>query len=82
MLGRIVYQQVNVIVLTVHRDKLSGKVTTDLLEDGAESLQGIAVKYSSAVLGDEDQVDMHLENAMSTVSNVACNWHRPRVICP
>jgi hypothetical protein len=45
-------------------------------------LQGIAVKYSSAVLGDEDQVDMHLENAMSTVSNVACNWHRPRVICP
>ena len=82
MLGRIVQEQVNVIVFAVHSHQLGCKVTTDLLEDGAESLQGIAVKYSSAVLGDEDQVDMHLENAMSTVSNVACNWHRPRVICP
>lgn len=72
MLGWIVHKQVNVVVFAIHTNKLGFKVTANFLEDGSESLNSIAVKYPSSILGDEDQMNVQLKNAMPTVSNSTC----------
>ena len=61
------------IVLATHFDKLGLEVSTDLQKDGSKPLDSIQVQNSIAILGDEDQVNVNLEYAMSTVSNVTCN---------
>jgi hypothetical protein len=63
---------VNVVVFAIHTNKLGFKVTGKFLEDGSESFNGIAVKYPSSILGDEDQMNVQLKNAMPTVSNSTC----------
>jgi hypothetical protein len=68
----MVQKQVNVVVFAIHTNKLGFKVTANLLEDGSESLNSIAVKYPSSILGDEDQMNAQLKNAMPTVSNSTC----------
>jgi len=63
---------VNVVVFAIHTNKLGFKVTANFLEDGSESLNSIVVKYPSSILGDEDQMNVQLKNAMPTVSNSTC----------
>ncbi len=53
--------------LTVHFNELRFKIGTDLLKVSPKASKSIIVKDRTAVLGDEDQMDMHLKNAMSTV---------------
>jgi len=59
----------DVIVLAVHLNKLGLEVQTNLGEDGTEAFDGISVKYPIAILCDEDQMNMKLKYAVSTVSN-------------
>jgi len=66
----IVYKQVNVVVLAIHLNELRLKVHAHLGEDGMQSLDGVSVKDPIAILCDEDQVNMKVKDAMSTVSNV------------
>ena len=47
MLGRIVHEQVNVIVLAVHFDKCRLEVSADLLEDDSKAIDGVCVKIPS-----------------------------------
>jgi len=66
----IVHQQVNVVVFAVHLNQFCLEIGADLGKDGAQSVDGISVQHPMSILGDEDQVNVELENAMSTMSNV------------
>src|SRR6516225_1815972 len=79
MFGRIVHQQMYVVYLAVHLDHLSLKVATHLGEYDAKAVDGFLVKYLFPILCDEDQVDMELKNAVSTVSDCTRQEHRPSV---
>ena len=68
MLRRIVHEQMNVIVFAVHFDKCRLEIRTDLLEDHSEIGDRRHRQNSLAILRDEDQVNVHLKHAMSTVS--------------
>ncbi len=70
MLWWIVHQQVNVVVFAVQLNQFCLEIGADLGKDGAKAVDGISVKHPIPILGDEDQVNVKLEHAMPTVSNV------------
>ena len=67
------------VVLSVHLNQLRLEVGAGLVEDGAKPLDGIAIEHSAAVFRHKDQMDVHLKNAMSPMSNIVVIAHRPRV---
>ena len=69
MLWRIVDEQMHMIGFAIHFDKLRFEVNTDLLKHDAKTADSILVKDSMTIFSDEDQMHMHLENAMSTVTD-------------
>jgi putative transposase len=69
----------NMVGFPIHFDQLGFKALADLNEHVSEPLDGVSVENLLAVFGDEDQVHMHCEHAMSTVPNIACNHHRPTI---
>jgi hypothetical protein len=74
MLRRVVDQQMHTVLFAVHAGKRGFKVRTDLLKDlkdHSEIRDRRTVKDCLAILRDEEQVNMHLEYAMSAVSIVA-----------
>src|SRR2546428_1977234 len=75
--GGVVHQQVHGIAPPVHRHHPRLKVGADLGEDMWEFLNRLAVEHTAAVFGDEDQMDMHCKDAVSTVPNVLEMRHRP-----
>jgi hypothetical protein len=66
------------VILAVQLDQVRLEVSTDLAEDGAKSLDGIRIEHTVAVLRHKDQVNVHLELAVSSVSNVFVFGHRPK----
>jgi hypothetical protein len=60
----------HVVYLTIHLDQLSLEILAHLLEDEFEPIESIGVEYLFPVLGNEDQVDMKLKNAVSAVLNI------------
>ena len=70
MLGRVVHQQVNVVVFAVHLNQRRFKIVANVGENGTKTVEGIFVKDPISVLCDKDQVNMKLKHAMSAVSNV------------
>lgn len=75
----IVNEQVNVFGFAVHVDQSRLEVGAYFLEDNFEPLDGVSVKYVSAILCDEDQVDMQCGNAMPAATNIVEQQHRPRI---
>jgi putative transposase len=67
MLWGVVHKQVNVAVSTFQLHQFCLEVDADLREDGTESLESVSVQDPIAILCDEDQMDMKLKYAMSTV---------------
>jgi len=65
----IVHKQMDVMVFAVHLNKVGLEVEADLGEHGTESFDGISVQHPIAILCDEDQMNVKLKDAMSTVSN-------------
>jgi hypothetical protein len=61
---------VNVVVFSVGLNEIGFEVPTDLLENGSQALDGVTIQDLFAVLGDEDQMDMNLKDAMSAMSDV------------
>ncbi len=61
----------DMVGLTVHFNKLGFKICTNFLKVSSKASKGIVVKDGTAIFGDEDQMDMHLKNAMSAVSYFA-----------
>ena len=70
MLRRVVHKQANVVVFAVHLDKLRFEICTDFIEDGAKPVDSVSVQYPISILCDEDQMNMQLTHAVSTVSNL------------
>jgi hypothetical protein len=58
-----------VVVLAVQLHELHLKIKADLRKDGTKSFASISIHHPIANLGDEDQMNMKLKDAMSTVLN-------------
>ena len=54
----------------VHLDQLRLEVGTSLFKHDFEPLDGVSVKHLSAILCDEDQVDVQCEDAMPAVTYI------------
>jgi hypothetical protein len=67
MLGRIVHQQMNVVVLAVHLNESRFKVSAHTLENDTKVIDSISIKYLPSILCGEDQVNVKFKRAMSTV---------------
>ncbi len=67
------------VVPAVHLDQLRLEVSADLGEDHAQPVDGVAIKHAAAIFRHKDQVNVHLKNAVSSVSNIVVIAHRPRV---
>ena len=80
MFGWVVHQQVNLVDLAMHLYQLGFKISTDLVEDGFEPVESLGVEYLCPILRHEDQMNMKLRDAMPTLPNLSCDWHRPNVI--
>ena len=69
MLRWVVHQQMNVVVFAIHLDQLRLEIVADLAEDGTKASDSISVQCPRSVFCDEDQMDVKLKHAVSTVSN-------------
>src|SRR5690606_10362386 len=76
-LGRVLDQQMHVIVFAIHLDQFSLEIGADLGEDGAQPVDSISIEHSAAILRYKDQMDMHLKNAVSSMPNIVVVAHRP-----
>ncbi len=70
MLRRIVHKQVKVIWFAIDFNELGLEVIANLFEDDFESFERVGVKYLLAILCDKDQVNMKLNNTVSTATNL------------
>ncbi len=61
-------QQVNMVVFPVELDQSRFEVVTDRGEDRMQILQDFLREDATPVFCDKDQVDVHQENAMSSMS--------------
>ena len=75
--GRVVHQQVNVIVLTIEFHQLRFKVGAHTGEDFLKVGQNSVGEYITPVLSHKDQMDVHLKNTVSAVPNIIVITHRP-----
>ena len=57
----------DVVVFSVHLDQSGCKVCTDLGKYHSKACHGFAIEHLRAVFRDEDQMDVHCENTVSTV---------------
>ena len=76
-LGRVLDQQMYIIVFAVHLDQLSLEIGADIGEDGAQPIDGVAIEHLAAILRHKDQMDMHLKNTVPSAPNIVVYAHRP-----
>jgi hypothetical protein len=69
-LGRIVHEQMNVIVLAIELDQFSLKVITDAGEDAVEIGEDLFGENFAPVFCHEDQVSMHHKDTVSAVTDI------------
>jgi hypothetical protein len=69
----------NVVYLAIHLDQLGLEILAHFVEDQFQPMESVGVKGLFAILGDEDQVNVELENTMSTAPNITRQLHRPMV---
>jgi putative transposase len=65
------------VAFAVHLHQHRFEVGADLGEDMPQLLNSFAVQNASAILGHEDQMNVHRENNVSTVPKVLAFVHRP-----
>ena len=81
-LRRIVHQQMDMIVLAVDLDQFRFEVGADRCEDIAHVVEHGIGEDVAAVFGHEDQMDVHGENAVSSMAIGGVIDHRPSYSCP
>jgi len=57
----------DVVVFSVHFYQRRFKVGTDLGKYHSKAFKGFAIEHPIAIFSDEDQMDVHCENTVSTV---------------
>ena len=65
------------VVFAVHLDQMRLEACAYLAEDGTKPLNSIAIENLAAIFRHKDQMDVHLENAMSAMSDLIVFFHRP-----
>jgi len=70
----------NVLGLAIHLHQLCLEILANLGEDGSESFDRVSVNYLPSLLSDEDQMNMKLRHAVSTVPKITLKLHRPILI--
>ena len=68
----------HMIVFAVHFNKGSLKIIANIREDISQAIKSIPVKYTFSILGNKDKMNMHLKNAVSSMSNFLAHIHRPK----
>ena len=68
------------VIFSVHFDQVRFKTSAHLAEEGTKPLNGIAIENPAAIFRHKDQVDVRLENTVSSVSNIIVFFHRPSII--
>lgn len=58
------------------------EVTTHFAEKLSQAFDGVAVEDVAPIFGDEHQVNVHLKNTVSTVTNIVAISHRPSSMWP
>lgn len=69
-----------VVVFTIHLDQGCLKVHAYLGEHCSKAFNSPAIEHPIAVFGDEDQMDVHCENTVSTVRKFLTECHRPSIL--
>jgi hypothetical protein len=77
-LGGILNQQMYMVVFPVHLYKHRFKITAHPGEDPLKTLKSITVEYMSSILGNENKMNMHLENTMPSAPSFLVYDHRPK----
>ena len=70
-LGRVVQQQVNVIVFAVELHQLSIKILADACENQSHGIEVLFLEHVTPILGYEYQVHMKSENTMPSMAQIA-----------
>ena len=70
-LGRVVQQQVNVIVFAVELYQLSIKILADACENQLHGIEVLFLEHVASILGYEYQVHMKSENTMPSMAKIA-----------
>jgi hypothetical protein len=76
-LGRVADMEVDVVGFAVELGQVGLEVLADRPEDRLEVAEMIVVEHPAAVLGDEDQVNVQGEHAVSAVADVLVVGPRP-----
>ena len=78
--GRVLHQQVDMIILAIHLDELRLKVGAGPGTDGTQATDGVAIEYFAAIFRHKDPMDVHLKNAVHSVSNTVVIADRLRLL--
>lgn len=54
------------------------EIGADLSEDGTQPTDGVAIEHSAAIFRHKDQVNVHLENAVPSMSNFVVIAHKTK----
>lgn len=73
------HKQMDMIFFAVEFDEFSFKIRADVREDELQIIEDSFVKDVSAVLCDEDQMDMKIKNDMSAMVECSLLFHRPSI---
>ena len=69
----------NVITFAIELDNLRFKIIADVLKDLLHAKKDCFRKDMATIFGDEDQMNMHVENTVAAGTNFICFCHRPSV---
>ncbi len=67
------------IVFAIHLDQFRIEVRADLGEDAAQVVDGVTVQHLASVFGHKDQMDVHMEHAVSSSAYILLVAHRPTI---
>ncbi len=67
----------DVVILAIKFNQLGFKIDTHACEDSLKVFQNGFCEYAASVFGHKDQMHMHLENAVSPLSDFIIIAHRP-----
>jgi len=67
----------HMVIFTVHFNKHSPKVITDIREDETQPVNGVFVEHIPPVFGNKDKVDMYLKNTVPSMPNFLAIVHIP-----
>ena len=69
--GRILHQQMHVVILAIAFNELCFKIFTNPFKELAQGFTGNLVQHFPAIFCDKDQMHMQCENAMPACTKIA-----------